>query len=342
MGKKAVSPFTRAQAVALYNNNKTPMSMNDVDKQLKVSKCCVYNAIKKHKEAGEFSDKKRSGRPQKIDERGQRHLKRLVKGENRLSVSKITKDWNQSQSKSVTRRTVFNYLKRLGYEYKVKLKKQWLSAKQRERRVAWCKRYVHFSKEDWHNVIFSDDSTFYVLQRKNQVKIWRTHEERLHQDCIQQVNTGNGGKVGIWEVFRVKEQQERRYSTKIWTDRLYCNILSGELKWSMAKLHDKVKIIYQQDLAPWHTSEIFKAKIDKMKLKVLDWPAKSPDLNPIEMVWSILDKKFMATPIYSKDTLRKRLDQEWKALGTELCRKLLDSMPDRLQKCLRAKGSHFC
>jgi transposase len=249
---------------------------------------------------------------------------------------------HKSLRQSVTRRTVFNYLKKLGYEYKVKLKKQWLSAKHRERRVAWCKQYAHFSKEDWHNVIFSDESTFYVLQRKNQVKIWRTDEERLHQDCIQQVNTGNGGKVGIWGGISGQGTTEAKIFDENMDGHMYCNILSGELKRSMAKLHDKANIIYQQDLAPWHTSKIVKAKIDKMRLTVLDWPAKSPDLNPIEMVWSILDKKFMATPIYNKDTLRKRLDQEWKALGIELCRKLLDSMPDRLQKCLRAKGGHFC
>ena len=48
-----------------------------------------------------------------------------------------------------------------------------------------------------------------------------------------------------------------------------------------------------------------KAKMKKTKLKALDWPVKSPDLSPIEFVWSILDKKLMTTPIYNKATLRK-------------------------------------
>ena len=111
----------------------------------------------------------------------------------------------------------------------------------------------------------------------------------------------------------------------------YCDVLNHELKESITKLPGKGKIIYQQDLASWPKSKMIKVK---MKLKVLDWPAKSPDLNPIEFVWSILDKKLMITPVYNKATRRKRLEEEWKSLGINLCCNLVDSMPERLMKCL--------
>ncbi|CAF4418049.1 unnamed protein product, partial [Rotaria magnacalcarata] len=256
MGKKAIDPYIRAQAVALYNNGNISMSTDEVAKQLNISKCCVFNAIKKHSETDEYVDKKHSGRPKKLGEREQRYLKRLVKGENRLSVSKITSDLNQSILEPISSRTVFNYLKKLGYEYKVKLKKQWLSSKDREQRVAWCKKYAHFSKHDWRNVIFSDESTFCVLERKNQVKIWRTDEERLHPDCIQQVNTGRGGKLGIWCGISGRGTTEARIFNENMNESVYCEVLSNELKRSMNKFQDKAKLIFQQDLAPWHTSHI--------------------------------------------------------------------------------------
>ena len=50
---------------------------------------------------------------------------------------------------------------------------------------------------------------------------------------------------------------------------MYCGILGGQLKRSILQLHDKAKIIYEQDLAPWHTLKLVKSKIEKMKLKVL-------------------------------------------------------------------------
>ena len=53
-----------------------------------------------------------------------RELKRLVQGDNRLSTAKITTDLDISLFKLVSKRTVRRYLKKLGYEYAVKIKKQ--------------------------------------------------------------------------------------------------------------------------------------------------------------------------------------------------------------------------
>lgn len=122
---------------------------------------------------------------------------------------------------------------------------------------------------------------------------------------------------------------------------LNCNILDGEVKRSIDKLHDKQNIIDQHDLAPWHKSKIVMEKFEKLKFKLLDWAPRSCDLTPIEMIWSMTDKKLSAKPIYSKETLRQRLEDEWNNVSVELCQKLSDSMPDRINKCLKAKGGHF-
>ena len=60
---------------------------------------------------------------QKIPNRAVRHLKRLGKDDGRFSAAKITSDLNASLSKPVSARTVRRYLRDLGYEYVVKIKK---------------------------------------------------------------------------------------------------------------------------------------------------------------------------------------------------------------------------
>ena len=80
MGKTAIDSYTRAQIVALYNNSKIPILTDEVVKQLNISKTCVFNAVKKHKETGEFVDDKCSRRPRKLGKRDQRHLKRAKLG----------------------------------------------------------------------------------------------------------------------------------------------------------------------------------------------------------------------------------------------------------------------
>ena len=72
---------------------------------------------------------------------------------------------------------------------------------------------------------------------------------------------------------------------------LYYDVLKTELKLSMEKFPKRTKVIYQEDLAPWQMSNIVKDKITKLKLNVLDWAPKSPNLNSVVMLWSILEKK---------------------------------------------------
>ena len=88
-------------------------------------------------------------------------------------------------------------------------------------------------------------------------------------------------------------------------------------------------------------SNIVKQKIAKLKLDVLDWAPKSPDLNPIEMLWSILDKKPASKPMYSKAALMDRLQEERDNVDQDLCIKLVESILERIRKCLKAKGGHF-
>ena len=281
MDKRSIEPYIRAQGVALHQSG---LNLTKISKQLKISRCCMRNAIVKFQQYTNFDDLKRSGRPRRLSDRNIRELKRLVQSDNRLSAAKITSDLNTSLSKPVSKRTVRRYLKELGYEYAVKIKKQWLSGKHRKARVQWCEQYQHWSFQDWRKVIFSNESTFNVLKRKNQVKIWRTDHERLLPECIQQMNTGDGGKVGIWGGISGEGTTTARIFDGTMNGILYCNVLQSELKQSMAKLSKKTTYTFQQNLAPWHTSKLVKEKMAKMKLNVLEWAAKSPDLNPIEML----------------------------------------------------------
>ena len=114
-----------------------------ISKQLDISNCCIQNAINKYKQLGTYEGSKRSGRRKKPDGRCFRHLKRLIKGNACLSAMNITSDLNISLPKPATTRTGRTYLKELGFEYLVKVKKQYLDIQHRQRRVAWCTKYMN-------------------------------------------------------------------------------------------------------------------------------------------------------------------------------------------------------
>lgn len=51
--------------------------------------------------------------------------------------------------------------------------------------------------------------------------------------------------------------------------------------------------------------------------KLLYPPPQSPNLNPIENLWDNLNKRIRATPINTRDELKKSLQKEWKETSTE-------------------------
>ncbi|SOV04796.1 uncharacterized protein UDID_17194 [Ustilago sp. UG-2017a] len=77
-------------------------------------------------------------------------------------------------------------------------------------------------------------------------------------------------------------------------------------------------------------------------IKVMEWPAQSPDLNPIEHLWQHLKMRLSkySTIAKSRDELLKRCEAEWAVITPETCRNLIESMPHCIEAVLKAKGGN--
>ena len=70
----------------------------------------------------------------------------------------------------------------------------------------------------------------------------------------------------------------------------------------------------------------------------MDWPSQSPDLNPIENLWTMLDRAAVDRQPRNDQELFAVLQEAWNALSPDLLASLVDSMPRRCQAVLDARG----
>ncbi len=76
------------------------------------------------------------------------------------------------------------------------------------------------------------------------------------------------------------------------------------------------------------------------KLKVMDWPIMSPDLNPIENLWGILKRKVEECKVSNIHQLRDFIMEEWKRTPVANCEALVNSMPKRVKAVLEHNDGH--
>lgn len=98
--------------------------------------------------------------------------------------------------------------------------------------------------------------------------------------------------------------------------------------------------VFMQDSAPCHTALSIRKFLMEKNIPLLPWPGNSPDLNPIENLWSIVKRRIRSENITTKLQLIDRLISVWHRDEEvqKICISAIESMPRRINAVINAKG----
>lgn len=92
------------------------------------------------------------------------------------------------------------------------------------------------------------------------------------------------------------------------------------------------------DNDPKHTAKSVGRWFEDERVPVLPWPSQSPNLNPIENLWNMVDASVKETKPSTLDQLEAVLRQAWASIPASTCARLVASMPRRCAAVIERKG----
>ncbi|GFX20071.1 transposable element Tcb1 transposase [Trichonephila clavipes] len=228
----------------------------------------------------------------------------------------------------------------------VRVSKQWTDEGRTARKSGSGPRNVTSARDDrrlrddWQQVVFSDESRFNLWHHDSRIRVRRYAGERHIPECIIEHHSGRAPGVMVWGAIAYHgRSQLLRIVGNLISTRYINEVLQAQ---AIPFQQGLPGVVYQQDNARPHVAKTVKSYLDSQQVPLLPWPAYSPDMSPIEHVWDIvrwrLDRDLR--PVASTDELWLRIQTIWNTLPQADIKNSFNSVPLRIAAFIAARGGH--
>ncbi len=310
-----------------------------ISKALLISQNTVAKVVQTFKKDGTATiSQRRPGRPRKLTPRQERLLMRRVEENRHASSLQLSKEVESQTGVTISHDTIRRTLQRNGMHGCRPRKKPLLKPKHKKACLEFARAHADKDEDYWDSILWSDETKINVFWNwwlQNCMVSQRWGIQRKMHGAYSETWWWQCPYVGLHECCWCRELH---FIDGIMNSQMYCSILKEKMLPSLRALGRRA--LFQHDNDPKHTSKATVGFLKKNRVKVIQWPSMSPDLNPIEHLWGILKRQIEHHSPSSIQSLKEVILEEWKKIDLAKCRQLVHSMPRSLGAVIKNHGGH--
>ena len=274
-----------------------------------------------------------SGRKRKTSQRLDRSILRSVKCDPSLSTSEVCAPLAED---SICASTVRRRLQAAGFKSRKRPSSIELTDSHKKARMDWAMRHCHW-RSQWDRVVWTDEASVCLRGRDGRLRVWMKRGDQVPKHLTSSINQG-GGRLLIWAAIWKNGRSELHIQKNNMNSDGYVTVLERHiLPLSQNLGNPSTDWILMDDNATCHRSLSSNSFKSRAGIRTLQWPACSPDLNPIENVWSLL-KRSVRKSLRPEDDLSRLeflLRDAWGKLNQATINNLIDSLPSRIRQVIQ-------
>lgn len=331
--QKTMTDAQKGKIISMYFDGNVPIQ--NICEAVNCSRPTVYKWIRKFEADGNVCRKKPPGRPNITTPAQDASIVQAVVDNPFSYVKEI------AQEHEVGYNTALRRIKKVGIHRRRAARRTYLNRRVRDERMRFCRLMLSAEyKNDWSNIIFTDEKTF-CSDHKSVKYVYRPNNQRFNEKYVSHGTRSGRTSVNYWGYMTSTGLGEIYETPKKHNSDSYITVLNDFVIGLPVLAGPVNRLIFQQDNSSVHTSIQSTEFINTLGFKrILVWPSISPDLNLIEHIWAAMEKMRPNERPRNQDELRLMVQKIWDDLrtNTELIQHLYDSLERRFKYVLEHDG----
>ncbi|KAL7863205.1 hypothetical protein SRHO_G00121890 [Serrasalmus rhombeus] len=206
--------------------------------------------------------------------------------------------------------------------------------------LAFAREHQDWQIRHWRPVLFTDESRFTLSTCDKRHRVWRHRGERSTTCNILQHDRFGSGSVMVWGGISLEGRTALHVLARGSLPAIrYRDEILRPLVRPYAGAVGPGFLLMQDNARP-NVAGVCQQFLQDEGIEAMDWPARSPDLNPIEHIWDIMSRSIHQRHV-APQTVQEFADalvQVWEEIPQETIRHLIRSMPRRYREVIQARG----